>query len=90
MIITLKLENTDYSIEVEAQQFIAYKHGLTEKGANIGKETKSVLGFFSSVSKAVKKIVQDSHADSADVVSLQEYTERIEAAYTELMLQVDL
>lgn len=88
MEIQLTLENTNYSIEVEPSCFTAYQHGVTQKGNNAGKETKTIVGHFSKISSAVKKIVQSHQSEKDEVLSLQQYAERIEAAYVELMIQV--
>lgn len=94
MEIHIKLENTNYSIEVEPSCFTAYQHGINTqeikgvKSKNYGQPTKTIIGHFSKVSSAVKKIVQSHESEKDEVLSLQQYAERIEAAYVELMIQV--
>lgn len=91
MEIKLTIDKSLYTIEVEPQCFTAYKHGINaKKGDNFGKPTKTALGFFSNISNALKKIVQNEQSESQDSITLKEYAERIEKAYDNLLKQVDL
>lgn len=88
MEIKLEIQDKVYTIEVEPSCFTAYIHGKAQSGKNAGKETKNALGFFSTISNAVRKIVQNHHSELDEVITLQEYATRVEEAYTELMIQV--
>lgn len=85
MRISIKTETKDYSITVEPSCFTVAEHGFTKEGSP--KET--LLGFFSNISKAVKRIVQEGMCEKDEIITLGEYCERIENAYRELIKQTD-
>lgn len=87
MKINIKYNNSDYFIIVEPSCFTVVKLGTSEK---TGKPTESSIGYFSNLSNAVKKIIQNEMCETNEVVSLKEYCERIELAYADLMKQTDL
>lgn len=88
MEIKLTIQEQVYTIDVEPSCFSAYQHGTQQKGKNIGEPTKSPLGYFSTLSSAVKKITQNHMSEQDEVITLKDYAERVEAAYTELMIQI--
>lgn len=90
MKIELTIGGDTYHLKTEETSFTAVKLGIVESGLKKGEVKEEVIGYFTKVSSAVKRIV-GAHLSSLDeVISLKEYSERIEAAYETLMKQVDL
>lgn len=92
MIIQINYGDNKYSIKVESTQYVLVKHGVnnSKKSENFGQETEKELGYFSKMSNAVNKLIQDTFGDSEEILSLKEYTERVEAAYAQIKEQVDI
>lgn len=86
MTIEIKTENTIYNIVVEPSCYAVYRLTTTNKG----KATEIAIGYFVSISSAVKKIVQTNLSDIKETVSLKEYAERVEEAFKKLMAQVEI
>lgn len=90
MKIQLTIGGETYHLKAEENSFTAVKLGTVESGLKKGEVKEEVIGYFSKVSAAVKKIVGSHLASLDEVITLKEYSERIEASYEALMKQVDL
>ena len=90
MEIKVTLEETTYIIKVEPGCFPISRLGTIKEGKNAGQENSTQLCFPTTMSQAIKKIIQAHHADSDEILSLREYIERIEQVYADLTKKVDL
>ena len=86
MKIEVKLGNSEYKITVEASCYNTVKLGTSEKG----KPTESLIGYFTQMSQAVKKIIQFHMSELDEVMSLKEYADIIDEAYKTVIEQIDL
>lgn len=85
MKIELKLGTEKYEIEVEPSSFTAYKLGTNSKS---GTQSSMIIGYFSSLTAAVKKISQSHLSELDEVVTLKQYADRVDESYKKLMEQL--
>lgn len=91
MKIEITLNGTEYHIEADPSCFIPYKHGTIQQegNENFGQPFERVMGYPSTLSRAIHMIIREEMATSEDTVSLLEYVKRYENAIEELKKQVD-
>ena len=96
MKITLKYDNTDYTIDADGSCFMPVKHGINKvmkdgvKGANYGKPTETILGYYKSLGDAVIGIINQHEGSKDESLTLRGYVDRIEAAKEEIKNQLDV
>jgi len=62
------------------------QHGTvtTEGSKNYGQPTETNLGYCTTMSSALNKLIRDSFADADEVLTIKEYVKRLETAVEEL------
>lgn len=91
MKINIEYAGDKYAIDITEESYNLIKYGTVadEKSKNFGQETEKVLGYFSNVSNAIRRIIKSSLANQQGEITLKEYAERIEKAIEELIRQID-
>lgn len=91
MKINIEYAGDKYAIDITEESYNLIKYGTVadENSKNFGQQTEKVLGYFSNVSSAVRRIIKSSLANQGGEISLKEYVERIEKATEELTKSVN-
>lgn len=92
MKINIEYAGDKYAIDITEESYNLIKYGVNsdENSKNFGQQTEKVLGYFSNVSGAIRRIIKSTLANKKEEVSLKEYIYRLEKGIEELTKKVDL
>lgn len=92
MKVEIKFGGKEYAINVTETSYDLLVYGtVTDKNSkNFGNKTETNLGYCTSMSSALNKLIRSAHASNEDVVDLKEYVLRIERAVDELKSFADV
>lgn len=92
MRIEIKLNDKNYAIDVETNQYIPVKFSTNqdEKSANFGKVTEQQLGYFTKLPNAAARLCREEIWQSDDIVSLKEFAYRVETINRQLIEQLEV
>lgn len=83
MNINIELNGNKYCIIDDSFQFRAIRKTVT--AAN--KDSETVLGYCSTLGKAVSKIIREESGTDESIVSIKEYAEKVDSLFRDLMSQ---
>ena len=91
MKINIGYSGDKYAIEITEESYNLIKYGVNsdENSKNFGQQTEKVLGYFSNVSNAIRRIIKSTLASKEEEVSLKEYIDRLEKGIEDLTKKVD-
>lgn len=86
MRVEIKFAKANYAVDVTDDSYNAIKLGTVEdkNSKNFGNPKETILGYCVSMPSALNKIIKNGLASQDEVITLQEYTLRIERALDEL------
>ena len=92
MKIEINYGGNQYSINVTNVSYDLIKHGTvtTEGSKTYGQPTETNLGYCTTMSAALNKLIRDSFADADEVLTIKEYVKRLENAVEDLKSYVDI
>jgi hypothetical protein len=92
MKIEINYAGNKYAINITDQSYDLVKYGTVtdKKSKNVGNETETNLGYFTSVGTALNALIRNAFAGSDEVLTIKEYAARIENAVESLKSFVDV
>ena len=92
MKININFGDNNYTIDITNTSYDLIKNSTntTEGSKNFGNPTQTNIGYCTTMSAALNRLIRDTFADSDEVLTIKEYVERLEVAieglkdYTEI------
>jgi hypothetical protein len=88
---SMRIDITDtYCVIQDTEQYVLSKKGVNKNkdGDNFGGETLRAMGFFPSLSGAIRACIKLSMISDGEVVSLKEYIDRYDAMIEDFKLKI--